>query len=141
MLLSQLTCSQQTDRVRCLCQEVGITEHVLLVDDEAQEGEGGVVDVEHKLLLHPHRIQTVISWEGQKEGETLRRSRRTKKKKTAEGSQQRRLTHDVRLALAVVVIGSTDFHLHERTNDAPAVLGQVASPQHLKKPEHLFFFF
>lgn len=59
-----LTCFEQTDWVGCLCQEVGIAEHVLLVDGEAQKGEGGVVDIEHKLLLHPHRVQTIISWEG-----------------------------------------------------------------------------
>lgn len=65
VLISTLTCSQQADRVSGLCQEVGVTEHVLFVNGEAQEGEGGVMDVEHKLLLHPHRIQTVISWEDQ----------------------------------------------------------------------------
>lgn len=59
-----LTCFEQTDREGCLCQEVRITEHVLLIDSEAQKGEGGVVDVEHKLFLHPYRIQTIISWEG-----------------------------------------------------------------------------
>lgn len=55
------TCSQQTDGVGRLGQEVGVTEHVLLVDHEAQEGVGGVVDVKHKLLLQPYWIQTVIS--------------------------------------------------------------------------------
>lgn len=64
-----LTCPEQTDGIGRLCQEVGVTEHVLLVDGEAQKGEGGVVDVKHKLLLHPHRIQTVISWEGETKGQ------------------------------------------------------------------------
>lgn len=64
---STFTCSQQTHRVGRLCQEVRITKHVLLVDSEAQKGECGVVDVKHKLLLHPHWIQSIISYEGQEE--------------------------------------------------------------------------
>ncbi len=61
ILCFTFTCSQQTDGIGRLCQEVRITEHVLLIDSKAQKGEGGVVDIKHKLLLHPNRIQAVIS--------------------------------------------------------------------------------
>lgn len=41
------------------------------------------------------------------------------------------LTDDVRLVLAVVILGATDLHLHEGAHDAPAVLGEVPGAQDL----------
>jgi len=49
--------------------------------------------------------------------------------------QPSHLTYDVRLALAAVIISSTDFHVHEGTDDAAAIFGHMASSQHLVKSE------
>lgn len=56
------TCLEALDGEGGLGQEVGITEHVLLVYHEAQEGKLRVVDVEDELLEKPHGVQAIISW-------------------------------------------------------------------------------
>jgi len=44
-----------------LGQEIGVTEHVLLIHHKAEEGELGVIDVEDKLLEEPHGVETIVS--------------------------------------------------------------------------------
>ena len=43
-----------------MCQEVGVTEHVLLIHHKAEEGELGIVDVKDELLEEPDRIEAIV---------------------------------------------------------------------------------
>lgn len=63
---ASLTRLQGLNGERGLCQEVGVTEHVLLIHHEPQEGKFGIIDVEHKLLHHPDGVQAVIRCGGRK---------------------------------------------------------------------------
>lgn len=42
------------------------------------------------------------------------------------------LTYDICLALAAVIISSTDLHLHKGTDNAATIFRQMTGPQHLK---------
>ena len=43
-----------------MCQEVGVTEHVLLIHHKAEEGKLGIVDVKDELLEEPDRIEAIV---------------------------------------------------------------------------------
>lgn len=58
------TCFEALDREGGLCQEVGVTEHVLLVHHKAEEGKLRVIDVKDKLLEEPDRVEAIVSLGG-----------------------------------------------------------------------------
>lgn len=163
-----------------MCQEVGVTEHVLLVHHKAEEGELRVVDVKDKLLEEPDRVEAVVSWRVRREWrgsewdqthghlqhgtstlvgaacplhspmkprhpqDDVQEDRKAhsfccpsipRRWSRVGTSPTRTLTYNIRLVLAVVVLGAAHFHLHKGTHDAPPVLGKVPGAKDLWEEE------
>lgn len=89
------------------------------------------MDVKNKLLLHPHRIQTVVCCKKSRKKSV---GTTPNQKSTARGfmATDNGLTYDICFTLAAVVISSTDLHLHKGAHNAAAIFRQMTGPQHLK---------
>lgn len=117
-----------------MCQEVGVTEHVLLIHHEAEEGKLGVVNVKDKLLEEPDGVEAVVSCGREHKTQPHHSRVLSGGRQKAESGLSLRvwsLTYNICLVLAVVILGTANLHLHKRAHDAPPVLGQVPGTKDL----------
>lgn len=54
-----VTSPEAAHRIGDLAEEIGVTKHVLVLNDKTEKGHAGIADIKHECLI-PDRVQTIV---------------------------------------------------------------------------------